>query len=114
MGGGGKAYVKPPGVKLAMGFEGSANKVAVGVVSHTGDILSNPRKTYITPPGTGITGPTTTKPEASTDPALAGFCEGTGSLNPRDLASTTACSTACFSAGKRRHCTRACTHASTS
>lgn len=54
MGGGGKAYVKPPGVKLAMGFEGSANKVAVGVVSHTGDILSNPRKTYITPPGTGF------------------------------------------------------------
>ena len=54
MGDGGKAYVKPPGVKLAMGFEGSANKVAVGVVSHDGEILSNPRKTYITPPGTGF------------------------------------------------------------
>ena len=34
-----------------MGFEGSANKVAVGVVSHTGDILSNPRKTRDHPPG---------------------------------------------------------------
>ncbi|EEH58710.1 glycoprotease [Micromonas pusilla CCMP1545] len=37
-----------------MGFEGSANKVAVGVVRSDGAILSNPRKTYITPPGTGF------------------------------------------------------------
>ena len=37
-----------------MGFEGSANKVAVGVVRSDGHILSNPRKTYITPPGTGF------------------------------------------------------------
>jgi len=37
-----------------MGFEGSANKVAVGVVRSDGTILSNPRRTYITPPGTGF------------------------------------------------------------
>lgn len=45
---------KAEGQILAMGFEGSANKVAVGVVRSDGEILSNPRKTYITPPGTGF------------------------------------------------------------
>jgi N6-L-threonylcarbamoyladenine synthase len=44
---------------IALGIEGSANKVGVGVVryeSATGryDILSNPRKTYITPAGQGF------------------------------------------------------------
>lgn len=37
-----------------MGFEGSANKVGVGLVDATGRILSNRRRTYITPPGTGF------------------------------------------------------------
>jgi len=37
-----------------MGFEGSANKLGVGIVNENGDILSNPRHTYITPPGTGF------------------------------------------------------------
>ena len=37
-----------------LGIEGSANKIGVGVVSSTGAILSNPRHTYITPPGTGF------------------------------------------------------------
>jgi N6-L-threonylcarbamoyladenine synthase len=49
-----KSPVKHPGQTLAMGFEGSANKVAVGVVRSDGHILSNPRRTYITPPGTGF------------------------------------------------------------
>eukprot|EP00884_Botryococcus_braunii_P011315 jgi/Botrbrau1/20184/Bobra.0173s0082.1 len=39
---------------LALGIEGSANKVAVGVVRDDGTILANPRKTYITPPGHGF------------------------------------------------------------
>lgn len=39
---------------LALGIEGSANKIAVGVVRDDGTILSNPRKTYITPAGTGF------------------------------------------------------------
>ena len=39
---------------VALGFEGSANKIGVGVVTSTGDILSNPRETYVTPPGTGF------------------------------------------------------------
>jgi N6-L-threonylcarbamoyladenine synthase len=37
-----------------MGFEGSANKLGVGIVNEKGEILSNPRVTYITPPGTGF------------------------------------------------------------
>ncbi len=39
---------------LVMGFEGSANKLGVGIVNDKGEILSNPRVTYITPPGTGF------------------------------------------------------------
>ena len=39
---------------LALGIEGSANKLGVGIVKYDGEeftILSNPRKTFITPPG---------------------------------------------------------------
>ncbi|KAH7521349.1 hypothetical protein FEM48_Zijuj07G0023600 [Ziziphus jujuba var. spinosa] len=39
---------------IALGFEGSANKIGVGVVTLDGTILSNPRHTYITPPGQGF------------------------------------------------------------
>jgi len=39
---------------LAMGFEGSANKLGVGIVREDGAILSNIRHTYITPPGQGF------------------------------------------------------------
>ena len=39
---------------FVMGFEGSANKLGVGIVNEKGEILSNPRVTYITPPGTGF------------------------------------------------------------
>ncbi|KAJ0427460.1 putative N(6)-L-threonylcarbamoyladenine synthase [Helianthus annuus] len=39
---------------IALGFEGSANKIGVGVVTLDGTILSNPRHTYITPPGHGF------------------------------------------------------------
>ncbi|RYR68300.1 hypothetical protein Ahy_A03g014793 [Arachis hypogaea] len=39
---------------IALGFEGSANKIGVGVVTLDGTILSNPRHTYITPPSQGF------------------------------------------------------------
>ncbi|KAK2403851.1 putative tRNA N6-adenosine threonylcarbamoyltransferase [Trifolium repens] len=39
---------------IAIGFEGSANKIGVGIVTLDGTILSNPRHTYITPPGQGF------------------------------------------------------------
>lgn len=38
----------------AIGIEGSANKIGVGIVTLDGSILSNPRHTYITPPGHGF------------------------------------------------------------
>lgn len=37
-----------------MGFEGSANKIGIGIVRGDGLILSNPRHTFISPPGTGF------------------------------------------------------------
>ncbi|KAJ1458937.1 glycoprotease, partial [Pelagophyceae sp. CCMP2097] len=41
---------------VALGIEGSANKVAVGIYSAARDyeILSNPRRTYVTPAGSGF------------------------------------------------------------
>ncbi|XP_054286772.1 tRNA N6-adenosine threonylcarbamoyltransferase-like [Macrosteles quadrilineatus] len=38
---------------IAIGFEGSANKLGIGIVKD-GEVLSNPRRTYITPPGEGF------------------------------------------------------------
>jgi len=39
---------------ICLGIEGSANKIGVGIVREDGEILSNPRQTYITPPGVGF------------------------------------------------------------
>jgi len=39
---------------IAIGLEGSANKIGIGIIKDD-VVLSNPRKTYITPPGEGIT-----------------------------------------------------------
>ena len=39
---------------IALGIEGSANKIGVGIVTQDGNILANPRFTFITPPGTGF------------------------------------------------------------
>lgn len=39
---------------ISLGIEGSANKIGVGIVTSEGEILSNPRKTFITPPGQGF------------------------------------------------------------
>lgn len=37
---------------IAIGFEGSANKIGVGIV-RDGEVIANVRRTYITPPGEG-------------------------------------------------------------
>lgn len=39
-------------VVVSLGFEGSANKIGVGIV-RDGEVLANVRRTYITPPGEG-------------------------------------------------------------
>lgn len=38
---------------IAIGFEGSANKIGVGIIRDK-EVLANVRKTYVTPPGTGF------------------------------------------------------------
>ncbi|XP_057337597.1 probable tRNA N6-adenosine threonylcarbamoyltransferase [Microplitis mediator] len=38
---------------VAIGFEGSANKLAIGIIRDN-EVLSNVRRTYITPPGEGF------------------------------------------------------------
>lgn len=38
---------------VSLGFEGSANKIGVGII-RDGEVLANVRRTYITPPGEGI------------------------------------------------------------
>uniref|UniRef100_A0A8C7XQA3 N(6)-L-threonylcarbamoyladenine synthase n=1 Tax=Oryzias sinensis TaxID=183150 RepID=A0A8C7XQA3_9TELE len=38
---------------IVIGFEGSANKIGIGIIKD-GKVLSNPRRTYITPPGQGF------------------------------------------------------------
>ncbi|XP_030043183.1 tRNA N6-adenosine threonylcarbamoyltransferase [Microcaecilia unicolor] len=38
---------------VVIGFEGSANKIGVGIM-RDGTVLANPRRTYITPPGQGF------------------------------------------------------------
>lgn len=39
---------------IALGIEGSANKIGIGIVKEDGTILANPKTTFITPPGTGF------------------------------------------------------------
>ncbi|KAL4203010.1 hypothetical protein AMTRI_Chr02g266360 [Amborella trichopoda] len=39
---------------IALGLEGSANKIGIGIATIDGSILANPRHTYITPPGHGF------------------------------------------------------------
>lgn len=38
---------------IALGFESSANKLGIGVIRDD-EILSNVRRTYVTPPGEGM------------------------------------------------------------
>lgn len=37
---------------VSIGFEGSANKIGVGITKD-GEVIANVRRTYITPPGEG-------------------------------------------------------------
>jgi N6-L-threonylcarbamoyladenine synthase len=37
-----------------LGIEGSANKIGIGIIESPTKIVTNPRKTFITPPGTGF------------------------------------------------------------
>ncbi len=39
---------------LILGMEGSANKLGIGIIRDGEAVLSNPRVTYVTPPGQGF------------------------------------------------------------
>ena len=39
---------------IVLGLEGSANKLGIGIITSEGNILSNIRHTYISPPGEGF------------------------------------------------------------
>lgn len=43
----------PVKMVVIIGLEGSANKCGIGII-RDGEVLSNPRRTYITPPGQGF------------------------------------------------------------
>lgn len=55
-----------------LGFEGSANKIGVGVV-RDGAVLANPRRTYVTPAGTGEWGGLESWPRAGPPGILSIF-----------------------------------------
>lgn len=57
------AHIKPRNFYLALGLEGSANKLGAGIIKHSrgplsstnrAEVLANVRDTYITPPGEGF------------------------------------------------------------
>ena len=39
---------------IALGLEGSANKIGIGIIDNTGTILANTRRTYVAPTGQGF------------------------------------------------------------
>ena len=70
---------------IALGFEGSANKIAVGVVTLDGAILSNPRDTYITPPGQGFLPRETAQHHLQHVLPLVKSALETAQITPRDI-----------------------------
>lgn len=44
--------IKTSAMVVSIGFEGSANKIGVGI-TRDGEVIANVRRTYITPPGEG-------------------------------------------------------------
>ncbi|THG20028.1 hypothetical protein TEA_008562 [Camellia sinensis var. sinensis] len=70
---------------IALGFEGSANKIGVGVVTLDGSILSNPRHTYVTPPGQGFLPRETAQHHLQHILPLIKSALKTGQITPNDI-----------------------------
>jgi len=77
---------------LILGIEGSANKLGVGIVTDQfvgGDdksmILSNPRVTFITPPGTGFLPRETAQHHKAHIIGLVKAALEEAKVNPKDL-----------------------------
>ncbi|KAJ3702297.1 hypothetical protein LUZ61_006002 [Rhynchospora tenuis] len=70
---------------VAIGIESSANKIGVGIVTLDGSILSNPRHTYITPPGHGFLPRETAKHHLQHALPLVRAALSDASLSPSDI-----------------------------
>jgi N6-L-threonylcarbamoyladenine synthase len=80
---------------IALGIEGSANKVGVGIMKHT-DVsvpLANVRRTYVTPPGSGFLPKDTALHHRSVILALISEALHEANLNIKDI------SVICFTKG---------------
>jgi N6-L-threonylcarbamoyladenine synthase len=69
---------------VVIGFEGSANKIGIGII-RDGVVLSNPRRTYITPPGHGFMPSETAKHHREHILALTKEALETANIKPVDL-----------------------------
>jgi N6-L-threonylcarbamoyladenine synthase len=68
-----------------LGMEGSANKIGIGIVSHTGEIVANVRETYTPPTGHGfLPRETATHHQAHVVPLVKRAMEE-AHLSPRDI-----------------------------
>ncbi|XP_067325901.1 tRNA N6-adenosine threonylcarbamoyltransferase [Anolis sagrei] len=69
---------------VIIGFEGSANKIGVGIV-RDGEVLSNPRRTYVTPPGQGFLPSDTARHHRSCVLAVLQEALREAGLKPKDI-----------------------------
>ena len=82
---------------IALGLEGSANKLGVGILRDCGEILANIRDTYITPPGTGFLPSETAKHHRDLVVKLIKQALKEANLKPSDI------DCICYTKGKSIH-----------
>ncbi|OAQ63474.1 glycoprotease/Kae1 family metallohydrolase [Pochonia chlamydosporia 170] len=78
----------PKTTYIALGCEGSANKLGIGVILHTATdtkILSNLRHTFVSPPGTGFLPKDTAAHHRSHFVSLARAALSAASITPSDI-----------------------------
>lgn len=69
---------------MVIGFEGSANKIGVGII-RDGEVLANPRHTFITPPGHGFMPSETAKHHKEHVLKLTKEALDEAKIDPKDL-----------------------------
>ena len=89
---------------IALGLEGSANKLGVGILKDNGQILANIRDTYITPPGTGFLPSETAKHHRDLVVKLIKRALEEANLTPSDI------DCICYTKGKRNVAGRGSIH----
>ncbi|KAG9508416.1 putative tRNA N6-adenosine threonylcarbamoyltransferase, partial [Fragariocoptes setiger] len=87
---------------VAIGFEGSANKIGIGII-RDGQVLANTRKTYITPPGQGFKPAETARHHSSVILRLLKQALDESKLSPSDI------DVVCFTKGPGMGAPLACT-----